>query len=575
MNKNTLLAGSLSLLVGLAIGAGGVAWFAGPASLAGQGTQPTNSETSSANSTSPAAQPARAASPFDTIDSQPDTAVNTTSSAEAVSLPVGRMALLNDESHYTEVMGALTHISLADANMLEMIATSMHTTDYTNGSQLLVVRALFQRWSGIDIQGAFDYLRSRNTTATSLWHQDRVLAEGLQVLSKIDPDRMLTWLDQPANDALSSDAQLQIYLGIARTDPELALRTALRNTTSAETKSAVMTILAEWASTEPAAALVWLEQQGSASLRQSHTATILYAWLEQDPQAALAQIEAMPTSRDKPFLLGQYAAFTAEKDPLNAFQWAESLLNPAARQQAMIEVVNQWAMLNPDQLLAHLDSLPDAYQRKQLLALAAPTITYQMTEQNPLKAIAWANKLPGEGRRMVQTMVFQQWFQREPEPAMNWLNQQTGVDDKTSMMASVLPDLPYQDLSLALQMFPTLNSSTQEQMAAAMAFQLSMQGIDAAESWIAALANHAVRTTATAGLIEAAVETDPARALALAEEHAGDNRADVLFSTVAGVSQLDPALVAGWLEVASLTIDEKSELQILLDDQQSYWYHQH
>jgi hypothetical protein len=289
----------------------------------------------------------------------------------------------------------------------------------------------------------------------------------------------------------------------------------------------------------------------------------------------LAKIEAMPASRDKPFLLGQYAAMTAEKDPLSAFQWAESLLNPPTRQQAMIEVDNLWPMMNPDQLQAHLDSLPDVHQRKQLLALAAPTITYQMAERNPLKAIAWADKLPAEDRSIVQTMVFQQWFQREPEPAMNWLNQQSDVDDKTSMMASVLPDLPYQDLPLALQMFPTLDSSTQEQMAAAIAYQLSMQGVNAAESWIATLPNHAVRTTATAGLIEAAVETDPARALAMAEEHAGENRANVLFSTVVGVSQLDPALVAGWLEVASLTIDEKNELQILLDDQQSYWYHQH
>jgi len=561
MNTKTLINSSLCLLVGLTLGITG-------ARLLGPSITPNVQKHSatlpaplpSSHEPSPATM-ASLPSPFAVIESPQRTNL-------APTAPTEHHRPLDRTLHYSTLIDTLNHIRVADAATLESLADA-HTNSHAD-SQQVFIRSLFQRWSEIDMSGAIAYLQSRGAEAPSQWFNDEVLNTGILVLSQADPTRMLAWLAQHNANALITDAQLLVYQGIAQQDPEHAIQLAVNNSQNQATDPTVITVLSDWATSDPVAAMAWLEQNGNEMLWQNHRSTILYHLIDVDPAAALEKIQSLPNSGDKPYLLAQYAARIARQDPFEAFTWAESLTHPMSRQQAIADVVNHWAMTNPNQLLAHIESLSDADQRTKLLRIAAPTISYAMTERNPLAAIDWADQLPLEDRERMRSTVFQQWFYQSPEPALNWLTQQAGASE---MMKSVLPDLPYQDLPLALQMFPTLDTGMQQSMAPGLAYQLSLQSTDEASAWIATLSDPSIRSSAQSGIIQATVDVDPDRALMMAAEHAGDDRSDVLFSTAFGVSQLNPALVESWLKVASLSTDERSELQQMLDDQEAYWYH--
>ena len=489
-----------------------------------------------------------------------------------IPLNIDRIVLLDDNSHYFALQQALTRIRFANEQTLSSLADALLAVDQHLLIQRILVRSVFQRWIELNHDSALEYLKQIGLKTGDVWHDGTVYEEAMRAITATKPELVISWLAENKASALSIDQRGQIYLGIAHSDPELALSAYLAQEDYVTHESLLVSILDTWMQISPSDTIDWIDLHAIPAMRLKLLPGLLFTWLELDPDAALQAIVEMPPSSEKPYLLARYAAKIAENDPYNAYHWASNLPEMMSRYAAQNDVLNQWAYDDPDGLIQFLDGQPDSKLRSQHLAITGYSIASALLERDPIEAINWIDQLPVNQRENLQPMAFEQWLHQSPETAVAWIIEH---DLQTSNMFSrVAPSIAHSNLELAIQLFPMFTVSTQREMSNSIAYELTRQDFDRAVQWISTLADAESLANAQIGSTYSMLEFDPAQALSLAENMTGSHRSDILSNVVMQVATLDPNLIDNWLESASLSEAERVDLRDqLLDESGLSSYH--
>ena len=331
-----------------------------------------------------------------------------------------------------------------------------------------------------------------------------------------------------------------------------ALFAAYFDVTESDTEHAIGIILGSWAKTHPAEAWQWIQSNDATGVLGQFRLTIVQYWLPIDADAALLAIMDLDTSDEKDRMLADYAAFIAIDEPERAFYWAYELTTDKARRLALDRVVYEWASSEPEQVILHLDGIAELEIRQQILFQAGPTITAQLIQTNPHRAMLWTNSLNKHEYEYLSPIAFQQWVNKNPTEAMNWLSAEYNSTNSELYMASAATTLPYQNLSVAMQVFPVMTATVQQNMASPIAFSLYQVNPNDAKLWTNNLQSATLQNNANRGILLATANTEPETALLMALDYTGRDQDQVLIDTAMEVDQQHPTFLENWLLTAPL-----------------------
>lgn len=211
-------------------------------------------------------------------------------------------------------------------------------------------------------------------------------------LAALDPNRAVTWLQNPDNKLIDFPFVGQILAG---------------------------TIGKEWVRQDPAAALEWARslpenQQGGAYVG------VLGTLAGTDPAAAASLAVQLDPGGARHNVIGDIAESWARKSPQEALDWARSLDDQDGR-TATRKALGGWALTEPAAAATYLDQLPAAEVDGQLLkSVAGP-----WTSQAPAAAATWVASRPeGDGKNQAMGDVMWNWTKQNPVEASTWLHDQ-------------------------------------------------------------------------------------------------------------------------------------------------------
>lgn len=333
---------------------------------------------------------------------------------------------------------------------------------------------------------------------------------------------------------------------------------------STDKDHAIEIILGDWSRTQPAEAWQWIQSNDSTGTLRRYRATILQHWLPINANAALLAITSLPPSDDKDRMLADYAAFIAIEEPDRAFYWAYGLTNRTTRQLVLDSVVYQWASSDPEQVILHLESILEPDIKQQLLFQAGPTITSQLTQTNPHRAMMWTSSLNKYENEFLSPIAFQQWVNKNPDEAMGWLLTQNNSATNELFMANAASTLAYQNLPVAVEYFPSMSTTVQENMASSIAFSLYQIDPNEAKNWSNNIPVSKVQKNANRGILLASVNTEPEFALQMALNLVGQDQNEVLITTAVEVDQQHPDLLENWLLNAAVSESQLQDIRTAL-----------
>lgn len=323
-------------------------------------------------------------------------------------------------------------------------------------------------------------------------------------------------------------------------------------------------IIGDWAKTQPAQAWNWIQSNDAVGVLNQFKKTILQHWLPLDADAALLAITHLENSDEKIFLLGDYAAFVTRNNPEQAFYWAYSLTEQNSRKHVLDKVLYEWASIDAEQVIQHLDNTFDTQTRQHMLLQAGPAITSNLTQSDPYQAMYWTSSLNKQENEFLSPIAFQQWVNINPQEAMQWLISHTDHQHYELYMQSAANNLAYQDLTIALDAFPNMSISVQEMMATSIAKSLYEIDPNNAQLWSNNLLDKETQRSAKRGILLASVDTEPVFALQTALEYQGLDKDKLLIDTAIEVDQQHPDVMQDWLISAPLNDIQRFDIETAL-----------
>ena len=227
-----------------------------------------------------------------------------------------------------------------------------------------------------------------------------------------------------------------------------------------------MSIVTGWAQTSPRDALDAIDDIPDLELQAQLRAMVGNVYAQKDPESALAWARTLDPPN--PQLLGTIVRGLAAKDPVRAFDVAESLEEPA-RWQAYVAAINApLADQRQFETLAdRVRALPDSEAKSGLLVSlvsswagrpgnAAPTIDWMIAsgatlpaeafervgflyaQSNPAGAAAYADRVPREARSAWVSSVTAAWAQTDLPSATAFIERLRGdpAYDRAALMLS-------------------------------------------------------------------------------------------------------------------------------------------
>lgn len=456
-------------------------------------------------------------------------------------------------------------LATATSEKLERIANDL--SDKRNLSEKEFdrqVTALFEHWSEIDFDAALQYLEYRQWDAMVTGKTDALANQALAILSRLKPDEMLQWAEAGLTLNDLSEQSTIVYQQLAESDPERALHALVNyreGPQSTESRqNAIDIIVQQWSKKNPALAWEWLLNNNTDGVLNQYQRRTLSYWAANEPNAALVALNDLPASLHKTNLHKDYAVALVKQDPQQAFDWAVQISDETLREYTIDTVAYHWASTQPNAVIAHLDSITDPLIRKQLLYGAGPTIASAMITEDPLKTIHWSDNLALDEQAFIKPLAFQSWFQEDAQSAASWLSEQGDPSVNTLYLSNVASSLPYSNLPVAMELFPSLSPELQENMAGPIALGLYETDSDGVQNWVDALPSLALRNKANSGLLYASIKTEPVRALELANTYSGDDKLMVLTTAATEVDQQHPGLLEQWLDSANITDQERHSI---------------
>ena len=192
-----------------------------------------------------------------------------------------------------------------------------------------------------------------------------------------------------------------------------------------------------------------------------------------------------------------------------------------------------------------------------------------LIEQDPARALQWADALPGAGAEEVRSEVIDSWLAQDPVAASDWLS---GVlADTGTLPVSLASIVPQRDIDLAINTLPLLSDASHGAMTSAIVETLSEVDPDHARAWVDGLVDPEDRSAAVTVWALANARRQPVEALDSAlESTSGQGRLDTLVNVAATISQFDQPLLESWLAAAVLSKYERAQIASVVFEAEVY-----
>lgn len=248
------------------------------------------------------------------------------------------------------------------------------------------------------------------------------LFAALSQWASADPQAARAWLDTAHSDPGAGRDHLLAALvrGIARNDPDEALRTLLAMPNSPERTGSIDFLVQAWhrKGLESAMGNVAALPDSDPSLKERAIRQLVDALSPDDLATARSWAGQLADPQARLDAHAAIAAHWSRHDPATAAGWAAAIDDPAIRRRALGEVATRWARIDPpaaaNWLAAHAGRLD--------YDLAARAVAWSTVGLDPEAAFKQVATITSESLR---DETFEQlgriWITRQPQIARNFL----------------------------------------------------------------------------------------------------------------------------------------------------------
>lgn len=217
---------------------------------------------------------------------------------------------------------------------------------------LMVSKAVF-RWADYFPKTTAEWLMMNSEHN---WLLPRVLAKW----AAHDQAAATIWVGQIANEALALQCRMAIVNEWALYNPKTASEWAQANLQGENLSVALGEILINWGAEYPLEALDWLKTLEPESERTALARTVMQAWALADAERFSRWVRDQPPGFEKDAGTAQLASLQAQKDEKAGLATAMTIQTPALRQDALLEIFQDWKLRDEAAAKAWLRDNPAA-----------------------------------------------------------------------------------------------------------------------------------------------------------------------------------------------------------------------
>jgi len=222
-------------------------------------------------------------------------------------------------------------------------------------------------------------------------------------------------------------------------------------------------------------------------------------------------------------------------------------------QQRVLEV---WSYSDPETAINFVANLNTSELPEHALLNLYHSAAHAKSMQDPAGAMAWTDSLPEQYAQTARQTIFYGWMERSPEEAMQWVEYSANPNEREDLLRSIAPMISHSNIELAIRMYPDMDPDTQSQMTYGIVQRLYENDPASAENWVETLPQGMAKSEGITMLAMSMADTEPERALNMADQVTGELRPHILMQISQSVSVLYPDIFESWLASTSLTAEE-------------------
>ena len=324
-------------------------------------------------------------------------------------------------------------------------------------ARMLKLRAIAAQWVEADPQTALAAAVALPSGAATA----ELITRMVERWAMLDSDAALAWVIGRPDSPVHAEALAAVARVVAAEDPHRALALADQLDGGARRRTLKAAFQA-WATVDAPAAMAALADMEGTGLPPGAQYDIIHTWAEADPKAAFEWARAQKQTLENMHLAIIPLQVLARSAPEQALALAEELGEPRLA-QALDAITGTWAATDPAAAAAWVAAAgPEAQQ-------AAVQVAHAYAQASPSKAIAWAERLPAETKRLALPSVVQAlalespdeasdvvaairdqtmraeasaalvtaWAQTAPEDASRWIARNATAEERPRLLAQV------------------------------------------------------------------------------------------------------------------------------------------
>ena len=389
------------------------------------------------------------------------------------------MLPLNERRRSLEALGQ--SLAAKDPHAaLDLAATIGNTDDRT-----MFLRGLFKAWAVIDPGAAVAAANAQLTGSI----RNTCLSAACGGWAGRDPNAAGSWAFAQLNGPTRTQALAAVAETWAQRSPKAAADWVATLPVGLVSEAAMAAALEAWANIDPAAAGSWVEALPAGEKRDIAMEKLGSEWAEQHPdECAVWVAQRVRAGEPAPEpLLADVANKRGDLNQEAAADWALTLPEGEARDQAAAAVGAKWATIDPQAAAAWVSGIQDAGLRTDVSVDIAGT----WATIDPAGAVAWAHTLEEESmRREVTDSAYRNWALADPDRLSQWVGDH-GDDSEADVArwhladARMRGDQPEDGMAVAASITNAERRLARQQ---AMFFQWMKQDRGSAQQWLSAAA---------------------------------------------------------------------------------------
>ncbi len=361
----------------------------------------------------------------------------------ALTLPVGDAAVLR-------------HVMLGAAEVDPQLAAANLDKLNDPAARHDVIAEIAGRLAWDDPVGAVGWLNQVVDAATDVTY-DHAVKQIFSKITEFNP-ALATALLQTASNAEDHDylvAQMAKSWGGRDTPAALEWVASLPDSEGEARDETLRSLVAAWGKSDAAAAIQYVKNAADPMLFLPDIPALAQTLVKSDPQGAMAWVTSLPDGAAKDQALSNVLADFAHTDFAGAWNYALALPEGAGRDGVMVTLVSARVKDDPVAAVALLEQFSTQGPPFQN---ASRDLAYAWVRQDPQSVSEWINTLPDGAQRngaIVQMVNYE--ASRDPASSLAWVNSMTNAQGRLSETQRLFSAWAKTDPVAALAALPSAN----------------------------------------------------------------------------------------------------------------------